>query len=156
MNETGPEAVPPPASGSLEERIEERFEPVPEPNLKSIPSVLASPRIDSIEIKFVQDPYALVPGLLSGTIDLNLGRGISLDQAIQVRDQWPQGTMQTGLVNQIVMYPQFLNPDPVIILNTDFRRALMYGMNRQELGAFDSGPPRMPEYSSFGPSYRCA
>src|SRR5947209_6085530 len=48
MNETGPEAVPPPASGSLEERIEERFEPVPEPNLKSIPSVLASPRIDSI------------------------------------------------------------------------------------------------------------
>ena len=48
MNETGPEAVPPPASGSFEERIDERFEPVPEPNLKSMPSVRASPRIDSI------------------------------------------------------------------------------------------------------------
>src|SRR5438105_10284427 len=48
MKETGPEAVPPPASGSREERIEERLEPVPEPNLNSIPSVLASPRIESI------------------------------------------------------------------------------------------------------------
>ena len=48
MNETGPEAVPPPASGSLAERMPERFEPVPEPNLKSMPSVLARVRIDSI------------------------------------------------------------------------------------------------------------
>ena len=48
MKDTGPEAVPPPASGSLLERMPERFEPVPEPNLKSMPSVLARPRIDSI------------------------------------------------------------------------------------------------------------
>src|SRR3954467_6742049 len=48
MNETGPEAVPPPARSSLEERIAERFDPVPDPNLKSIPSVFARPRIDSI------------------------------------------------------------------------------------------------------------
>jgi hypothetical protein len=48
MKETGPEAVPPPASGSLLERMPERFEPVPEPNLNSIPSVLARPRIDSM------------------------------------------------------------------------------------------------------------
>src|SRR5260370_16861474 len=45
MKETGPEAVPPPARGSREERIPERLEPVPEPNLNSIPSVLARPRI---------------------------------------------------------------------------------------------------------------
>ena len=48
MKETGPEAVPPPARGSFDERIEERFDPVPEPNLNSIPSVLARPRIDSM------------------------------------------------------------------------------------------------------------
>src|SRR5215217_4717063 len=48
MKDTGPDAVPPPASGSLEERIEERFDPVPEPNLNSMPSVLARPRIESI------------------------------------------------------------------------------------------------------------
>src|SRR5947207_1608166 len=48
MNETGPDAVPPPASSSRDDRIAERFEPVPDPNLKSIPSVFARPRIDSI------------------------------------------------------------------------------------------------------------
>src|SRR3954452_1643140 len=48
MNDTGPEAVPPPASSSFEERMFDRFDPVPEPNLNSIPSVFARPRIDSI------------------------------------------------------------------------------------------------------------
>ncbi len=48
MNETGPDAVPPPASSSFDERIAERLLPVPEPNLNSMPSVLASVRIESI------------------------------------------------------------------------------------------------------------
>ena len=39
MKDTGPEAVPPPASSSRDERIEDRLVPVPEPNLNSIPSV---------------------------------------------------------------------------------------------------------------------
>ncbi len=48
MNDTGPDAVPPPASGSRADRIADRLEPVPDPNLNSMPSVLARPRIDSI------------------------------------------------------------------------------------------------------------
>src|SRR6185436_11067017 len=48
MNDTGPDAVPPPASTSLDERIADRFDPVPDPNLKSMPSVRASVRIESI------------------------------------------------------------------------------------------------------------
>src|ERR687897_463647 len=48
MNDTGPDAVPPPASSSFDERIADRFEPVPEPYLNSMPSVLARPRIESI------------------------------------------------------------------------------------------------------------
>src|SRR4030095_7144149 len=48
MNETGPDAVPPPASSSRDDRIDDRFDPVPDPYLKSIPSVRASVRIDSI------------------------------------------------------------------------------------------------------------
>src|SRR5580658_7161663 len=46
--ETGPEAVPPPESFSLEERRLEKLVPVPEPYLKSMPSVLARSRIDSM------------------------------------------------------------------------------------------------------------
>src|SRR6201997_5395565 len=48
INETGPDAVPPPESCSFEERIEERLLPVPDPHLKSIPSVLASSRMEPI------------------------------------------------------------------------------------------------------------
>src|SRR4029450_13422678 len=48
MNDTGPDAVPPPASSSFDDRIADRLLPVPEPNLNSMPSVLASVRMDSI------------------------------------------------------------------------------------------------------------
>src|SRR5205814_3773870 len=48
MKLTGPDAVPPPASSSFDERIGDRFVPVPDPNLKSIPSVRARVRIESI------------------------------------------------------------------------------------------------------------
>src|SRR5207247_2176454 len=48
MNDTGPDAVPPPASSSFDERMGDRFEPVPEPYLNSIPSVLARERLESI------------------------------------------------------------------------------------------------------------
>src|SRR5258708_14690294 len=49
MNDRGPEAVPPPESSSMEPRILERLEPAPEPHLKSMPSVLASVRMQSSE-----------------------------------------------------------------------------------------------------------
>src|SRR5687767_15325133 len=49
MKETGPEAVPPEESSSLEERMRERFSPAPEPPLKMKPSSLYQFRIESIE-----------------------------------------------------------------------------------------------------------
>src|SRR4051794_18302908 len=70
MNDTGPEAVPPPASSSLEERMVERLEPVPEPYLNSMPSVLARPRIDSIESSTELMKHALHCGC-SSTPTLN-------------------------------------------------------------------------------------
>src|ERR1700758_1334041 len=49
MKLSGPEAVPPPESSSMLPRILERLEPAPEPHLKSMPSVLASVRMESSE-----------------------------------------------------------------------------------------------------------
>src|SRR6266704_7124069 len=46
MNDTGPEAMPPPDMRSLELRMGDRFEPAPEPNLKSMASVLARSMIE--------------------------------------------------------------------------------------------------------------
>src|SRR6476646_528501 len=48
MKETGPLAVPPPVIFSLELRIVLRLEPAPEPNVKSIASVLARSMIEDI------------------------------------------------------------------------------------------------------------
>src|SRR6476469_3214022 len=49
MKETGPEAVPPEESSSLEERMRERFRPAPEPPLKMKASSLYQFRLESIE-----------------------------------------------------------------------------------------------------------
>ena len=48
MNETGPDAVPPLASCSLEPRMFERLMPEPEPPRKIMPSLVFQERIDSI------------------------------------------------------------------------------------------------------------
>ena len=48
MKETGPEAKPPLVRRSRLARSVEKFVPVPEPNLKSMPSVRARPRMESM------------------------------------------------------------------------------------------------------------
>src|SRR5215203_5815744 len=48
MNETGPEAVPPLDSGSIEPRMLDRLIPEPEPPRKIMPSLVFQSRIDSI------------------------------------------------------------------------------------------------------------
>src|SRR5262245_32323964 len=48
MNETGPDAVPPPPSRSRDERRRERLTPDPEPPLKMTPSLRYQSRIESI------------------------------------------------------------------------------------------------------------
>ena len=55
MKETGPDAVPPEESSSLEERMRERLRPAPEPPLKMKPSSLYQFRIESIESSTRED-----------------------------------------------------------------------------------------------------
>src|SRR6185437_10825288 len=49
MNETGPDAVPPLESCSIEPRMFDRLIPEPEPPRKMLPSLVFHPRMDSIE-----------------------------------------------------------------------------------------------------------
>ncbi len=49
MKLSGPLACPPPESSSIDPRSDDRFVPVPDPHLNSIPSVFASVRIESSE-----------------------------------------------------------------------------------------------------------
>src|SRR6185369_10071760 len=49
MKLSGPLAVPPPLRPSVDERSDDKLVPVPDPHLKSMPSVLASVRMESSE-----------------------------------------------------------------------------------------------------------
>ena len=49
MKLSGPVAVPPPLSVSIDPRMLLKFEPAPDPHLNSMPSVFASVRIESSE-----------------------------------------------------------------------------------------------------------
>src|SRR5919204_5709023 len=71
MNETGPLAVPPPASGSLEERILLRLIPEPDPPLKMVPSSTYQLRIEDIVSSTARMKHALHCWGVSGTPTLN-------------------------------------------------------------------------------------
>src|SRR3954453_15012654 len=71
MNETGPEAVPPPASDSLDERIFERLMPDPEPPLKIVPSSTYQLRMELIVSSTARMKQAEHCCGVSGTPTLN-------------------------------------------------------------------------------------
>jgi peptide/nickel transport system substrate-binding protein len=92
------------------------------------------PKIDELEVRFIGDDNAFVANLLSGATDFTLGRGPSLEQALLIKDQWPNGTIEfKALDSWVTLYPQFQNPNPPILANPQFRRALLQAIDRQEI-----------------------
>jgi len=55
---------------------------------------LGRPSIDVIEVKFILDVNTMLARLLSGDIDMFMERGISLDQALQIKDRWTGGSVR--------------------------------------------------------------
>lgn len=95
--------------------------------------ILGQPKIDEIEVKFVQDSNALMANVLAGTVELTFGAGFSIDQALQVREQWRAGRVDAGPGNWIALWAQLLNPNPPIVANLQFRRALYHAIDRQQM-----------------------
>jgi len=95
--------------------------------------VLGRPKVDNLEVKFILDSSTMAANLLAGTVELTLGRTLSLDQGLQMRDQWRDGSMLLRTANWVVVYPQMLNPTPAIVENAQFRRAMLMAIDRQEM-----------------------
>lgn len=96
--------------------------------------VLGRPRIDEIEVRFISDANTVLANLLAGTVDLTIGRGLSIEQAVLLRDQWRDGRTDLGFINTwLVVFPQFVNPNPAVMLDVRFRKALMHAIDRQAL-----------------------
>jgi len=117
---------------------------------------LGRPRIDEIEVRFILDANTLVANVLAGAIDVTLGRRLSLEQGLQVGDQWRDGRLEVAPSNMIMVYPQFIDPSPIVVADLRFRRALMHGLDRQQMAdALQAGlstvahswlTPNQPQY----------
>lgn len=96
--------------------------------------VLRRPNIDEIEVRFITDDNTLISNLLAGAVDMTLGRGISLEQALQAGAQWRDGHAEFKSLDILIeIYPQFLNAAPAVVTNVQFRRALLHAIDRQQM-----------------------
>lgn len=95
--------------------------------------VLGRPKVDEIEVRFTPDPTTLVAQILAGAVELPIGRGLSFEQAVQVRDRWREGGTEFTPGGAIKLWPQILNPTPAIVADVRFRRALYHAIDRQQL-----------------------
>jgi peptide/nickel transport system substrate-binding protein len=95
--------------------------------------VLGRPKLDQIEVRFITDTGTMFANLLARAVELNLGgRNIGLEQGIEARGQW-DGRMEIKRSSRFTTYPQFLNPDPQVVGDVRFRRALLHAIDRQQL-----------------------
>jgi peptide/nickel transport system substrate-binding protein len=95
--------------------------------------VLGRPKIDEIEVRFIQDGNTLIANILSGTVGVTLGRGLDIEQSLQIRGQRPDIQILYASGGWVPIYPQFQNPSPQIIAEPAFRRALLVAIDRQAI-----------------------
>jgi peptide/nickel transport system substrate-binding protein len=95
--------------------------------------ILGRPKIDEIEVRFILDPSIIIANLMAGTIHMNIGRGPSLEQGLKTRDAWPDGKLDLVYQSWVALFPQFINPNPAVMGDVRFRKALMHAMDRQAM-----------------------
>jgi peptide/nickel transport system substrate-binding protein len=66
-------------------------------------------------------------------VELTLGRTVALEQALEVRDQWRDGTVLLRGQSWTPINSQFVNASPQIVTDVRFRRAMLHAIDRQEL-----------------------
>jgi peptide/nickel transport system substrate-binding protein len=95
--------------------------------------VLGRPQIDQIEAKFIPDPSTLVANVLAGSVDLTSDRSVTVEQGINLRTQWREGSMLAAIAGWTMMYPQLRAPNPALLADARLRRALTHAIDREQL-----------------------
>lgn len=124
--------------------------------------VLGKPKISDVVVKFLQDPNVLVANLLAGELEMTLGRGLSLEQGLEMQRRW-NGRMEAQLGSWLAHYPQqgvYANPQALREVN--FRRALLHSLDRQTISdelvggrspvAHSILTPQSPDYAAVASS----
>lgn len=93
------------------------------------------PQLDQIEVQFFSDRNVLKAALLAGAIQLPLGRGLNSDDALQMHSASEGLRVELGgpLGGVLPIYPRLAEPDPPVMANAQFRRALLMAIDRQEI-----------------------
>ena len=95
--------------------------------------VLGRPKIDLMEVRFILDEQTFIGNLLGGALDVSLGTNLNIEQALEIKNQWAGGRVELEDSSWIALYPQFLNPNPAVVADVRFRRALLHGIDRQAM-----------------------
>ena len=125
---------------------------------------LGRPRIDEIEIRIITDTNTVMSNVLSGQIDVALGRHISPEQGAVLRQQWQGGRVDVGPLRLALnVWPQLINPQPAIVGDLRFRRAMYMALDRQTMAEIIEGglayvadgwlTPSVPEYAEVAQSF---
>jgi peptide/nickel transport system substrate-binding protein len=93
------------------------------------------PKMDEIEVKFIRDLNTIAANVQAGTVEKVIGERLGIEQAIALRDTAPAISVQLAerLGGVVPLYPQHVNPDPPVIGNPEFRRALLQSIGRVEM-----------------------
>jgi ABC-type transport system substrate-binding protein len=68
-------------------------------------------------------------------VDLTVGLGLAADSVVEIRDRWREGRFSFEFSDQrwFRLDPQFIDPNPTVITDLRFRRALLHAIDRQEM-----------------------
>jgi peptide/nickel transport system substrate-binding protein len=94
---------------------------------------LGRPRIDEILLKFIPDENAFMANVLSNTVDITVGKSITLEQTLQIRDKWREGRIAINLETAMKLWPQLLNANPPVVSDLTFRKGVIQAIDRQAL-----------------------
>lgn len=115
--------------------------------------VFGRPKIDEIVVRIIQDPNTIVANVLAGAIDVTADRAVSVDQGLAVQDRWREGKVVPWVNGWMMLYPQLRAPNPPILREAPFRRALVHSVDRQELAHTLTGGVGPVAHSIIAPDH---
>jgi peptide/nickel transport system substrate-binding protein len=97
-----------------------------------------SPRIDTVEVRFISDPNTVLANLLAGEIDFTSSPPLRVSEAMVARDQWAAGgagyikTWEQRLRYLEFQYREVPNWQRVVT-DVQVRKALIHAIDREQL-----------------------
>ncbi len=97
--------------------------------------VTGRPKIDEIVVKIISDANTILLNIVANVVEMPLQGRFSVTEIVQVRDQWRDGHVEIIPANSVNLFPQLRTPNPAVIGDVRFRRALLHALDRDQIAA---------------------